>query len=332
MVSLALGLVLVVGVLSMYLTTKDTFRRHESLAHLQHSGRFALELMTREIREAGLTPCGSPLTANLLVSTTAASTPWWADTGSGFLRGGDSSGQGVVATGNSAADHAAGTDSLLVLRPSNDENFRATVLQHDAAARSMTVRAAAKPGARDIALACDDRSSALWQVDTVSGNPATLTYAASPLNCAVALGSVDTRCGSPVDKTFPAGAQVVPWDPGLWYVGVNGSNQRALYRAEVIQPAVSASSQALVTRGVEKVPAVHDLQIDYLTRDRSQGGALAAQWRRAADLAGNWANPAFEVAAVRITLTLRGEAPPGASQPVLERQLRTVVALRSPGP
>ena len=31
--------------------------------------------MTREIREAGLNPCGSPLTANLLVSGTAAPSP-----------------------------------------------------------------------------------------------------------------------------------------------------------------------------------------------------------------------------------------------------------------
>lgn len=328
MVSLALGLVLVGGVLSMFVASRETFRHHESLARLQESGRFALELMAREIREAGMTPCGSPITANLLVSP-AAATAWWADTASGFLRGGDGSGQGVQATGTSAADHVQGTDSLLVLRTSNDENAWSTLEEHAPAGHSLTLRTAGLLRARDIALLCDDRSSALWQVDTVSANAITLTYAHSPLNCATALGSVDTGCQSPVDKTFTTGARVVAWDPGLWYVGHTGSGQRSLYRAQAIQPAANASSQDLVTRGVEVLPGVHDLQVEYLTRDRNNGGALHSAWRTATDLAGRWADPAFEVAAVRLTLTLRGEAAAGAPP---QRTMRAVVALRSREP
>lgn len=332
MVSLALGLVLVTGVLSLYRSTHLTFRNHESLARLQESGRFALELMTREIREAGLTPCGSPLTANLLVSPAGAATPWWADTAAGFLRGGESSSQGLVATGNAAGDHVANTDSLLLLRTASDENTLTTVLMHDVATQTLTLRAPMPIRARDIVVMCDDRSSALWQVDTANANPATLTYTAAPLNCATALGRVDARCQSAVDKTFMEGAFVAPWDPGLWYVGNNSSGQPSLYRAEVVQPAAGAASPALITRGVEKVPGVYDLQIDYLTRDRANGGALAAQWETANVLAANWADPKLEVAAVRITLSVEGEPPPGANAPRIQRQFRTVVALRNREP
>ncbi len=332
MVSLALGLVLVGGVFSLYRSTHLTFRSHESLARLQESGRFALELITREIREAGLTPCGSPLTANLLVSSGATPTAWWADTAAGFLRGGEGSGQGVVTTGNTAGDHVDTTDSLLLLRTANDEDTLATVLTHDVASKTLTLRAPPRVGARDIVVMCDDRSSALWQVNTASANPATLTYAATGLNCGTALGRVDAQCQSAVDKTFAAGALVAPWDPGLWYVGNNSSGQRSLYRAEVVQPAAGAASPALVTRGVEKVPGVYDLQIDYLTRDRDNGGALAAQWQKADALVGRWADPKLEVAAVRITLTLRGEPLPGANAPTIDRQFRTVVALRNREP
>jgi len=331
MVSLALGLVLVGGVLSLYLSTHLTFRSHESLARLQESGRFALELITREIREAGLTPCGSPLTANLLVSTDATPTAWWADTAAGFLRGG-SDGQSVVTTSVSAGDHVDSTDSLLLLRTANDEDTLAKVLTHDVASKTLTLRAPPRVGARDIVVMCDDRSSALWQVDTASAKSATLTYAATGLNCGTALGRVDAKCQSAVDKTFAAGALVAPWDPGLWYVGNNSSGQRSLYRAEVVQPAAGAASPALITRGVEKVPGVYDLQIDYLTRDRDNGGALADQWQKAGVLAGKWADPKLEVAAVRITLTLRGEPLPGANASTIDRQFRTVVALRNREP
>ncbi len=332
MVSLALGLVLVGGVFSLYRSTHLTFRHHESLARLQESGRFALDLITREIREAGHTPCGSPLTANLLVSAPGTPMAWWADTAAGFLRGGESSSQGLVATGNAAGDHVANTDSLLVLRTANDEDGLATVLTHDVDTQTLTLRSPIRIGARDIVVLCDDRSSALWQVDTANANPATLTYAAAGLNCGTALGRVDAQCQSAVDKTFAAGALVAPWDPGLWYVGNNSSGQRSLYRAEVVQPAAGAASPALVTRGVEKVPGVHDLQIDYLTRNRANGGALAAQWETAAVLAAKWADPTLEVAAVRITLTLRGEPLPGANAPRIQRQFQTVVALRNREP
>jgi len=332
MVSLALGLVLVTGVLSLYRSTHLTFRNHESLARLQENGRFALELMTREIREAGLTPCGSPLTANLLVSRGATPTAWWADTAAGFLRGGEGSSQGVIPAGNTAGDYAANTDSLLLLRTANAEDALTTVLTHDVAAQTLTLRAPAPIRARDIVVLCDDRSSALWQVNTASANPATLTYAATGLNCGTAMGRVDAQCQSAVDKTFGAGAFVAPWDPGLWYVGNNGSGQRSLYRAEVIQPAAGAASPALITRGVEKVPGVYDLQIDYLTRDRANGGALAAHWEKAPVLAAKWADPTLEVAAVRITLTLQGEPLPGANAPGIQRQFRTLVALRNREP
>lgn len=332
MVSLALGLVLVTGVLSLYRSTHLTFRNHESLARLQENGRFALELMTREIREAGLTPCGSPLTANLLVSRGATPTAWWADTAAGFLRGGESSGQGVVATSKSAGDHVDGTDSLLLLRTTNDEDALTSVLTHDVATQTLTLRAPMPIRARDIVVMCDDRSSALWQVDTANANPATLTYAAKGLNCGTALGRVDAQCQSAVDKTFAAGALVAPWAPGLWYVGNNSSGQRSLYRAEAVQPAASAASPALITRGVEKVPGVYDLQIDYLTRDRANGGALAAQWKKADVLAAKWADPTLEVAAVRITLTLQGETLPGANALSIQRTFRSLVALRNREP
>ncbi len=328
MLSLVLGLVMVGAVLGAYLSTRETFQTQENLARLQESGRFALEMMAREIREAGLTPCGSPLTANVLVSGTASNTPWWADTAAGALRGEQGSVQTYTGLGSAAGNQAPGTHSLLILRPSNDENFLATVLGHDPARKTVDIQASALMGPRGIALLCDSGSAALWQVDTVTSaqrNRAQLSYAASPLNCSTSLGRVDATCQSPVDKTFAAGALLVPWDPGLWYVGLNGSGQASLYRAEVVPPSAGAGTPAMVTRGVEKMPGVEGLTIDYLTRDRNQGGALATAWVQASTLAGKWADPTLEVAAVRIKLTLTA----GSGNQQIRRDMQTVVGLRN---
>lgn len=326
MVSLLLGLVVLGGVLTLYVSSQETFRTHEDMARIQENARFALDQLAREIREAGLTPCGSPLTANVLVNASGTGTPWWSDTAAGFLRGGEANGQGVVATGSAVADHAQGTDSLLVLRPTSDEGQVTRVAGHDTAVRQVSVLAPTRVSARDIVLMCDSGSSALWQVDAVNTPVGQLGYDASPLNCSSALGQVGPRCDSPADKTFPAGALLMPWDPGLWYVGEQGNGQRALYRARVIQPAAGASSANLVTQRVERIPGVSDFQIEYLTRNRENAGELAQGWVDATRLTNQWADPTKEVIAVRLAITLSSEAGRGG---VMQRTFRSVVALRN---
>lgn len=332
LVAMVLGLVVVGGVLGIYLSSRQTFRTQESLARLQEGGRFALELIAREIREAGLTPCGSPLTANVLAAPAGQATAWWADTATGFLRGGNSSGQGIVATGSAAANHAAGTDSLLILRPSSDQGLLATVQTHDAVNLRVTLATPSPVDGREIVLMCDSGSSALWQVDTVNARTRELAYSNSPLNCSTALGKVGPACDAPIDKSFAAGSLLAPWAPALWYVGVGADGKRALYRAGITRPSANSNSTAFVLDPEERIPGVHDLQIDYLTRDRDSGGLLANRWVDAAALAGRWNDRATEVAAVRLTLTLRSEAPTGSDGAHLERVFRSVVALRNREP
>jgi len=325
MISLVLGLVLIGGVLGLYLSSRETFRTNESLARVQENGRLALELITREIREAGSTPCGSPLTANVLVSTNATPTVWWANTAAGFLRGGEgaTSGQGVV-------NPNANTDSLMILRSESEETFLASVITHDATANRLTVRTSVPMTGGDSVLLCDGNSSALWQVATVTvtQNPpqAQLTYGTPPtqvldrgkppivsMNCSTALGSVNGQCAATQDKTFPPGALLTQWTPGLWFIAdIDG--QSALFRHD------GASRE-------EKVRGVENMQIDYLTRD--QAGVLATGWVNAANFLGGWANPASEVVAVRITLTLISDVAQAAGADPVRRTFQSVTSVRN---
>ena len=59
MVALTLGLVLMGGVLQIFLSNKQTYRMQEAHARLQENGRFAMEKISRDIREAGYWGCAS---------------------------------------------------------------------------------------------------------------------------------------------------------------------------------------------------------------------------------------------------------------------------------
>lgn len=53
MVAITLGLVLTAGMVQLFNSTKVTFNTNEALARVQENGRFAMERLKREIREAG---------------------------------------------------------------------------------------------------------------------------------------------------------------------------------------------------------------------------------------------------------------------------------------
>ena len=52
MVAMVLSLLLILGVLQIFLSSKNTYTTNQGLSELQESGRFALDLMARDIRNA----------------------------------------------------------------------------------------------------------------------------------------------------------------------------------------------------------------------------------------------------------------------------------------
>ncbi len=59
MVALALGLLLTAGILQVFVGSKETFEFQRELARIQENGRFAMEFLTRDIRQADYWGCHS---------------------------------------------------------------------------------------------------------------------------------------------------------------------------------------------------------------------------------------------------------------------------------
>ncbi|WP_019625999.1 PilW family protein [Thioalkalivibrio sp. ALJT] len=61
MVAMLIGLLLIGGTISIFISTQQTYRTQEAMSRVQESGRFAIERIARDAREAGYLGCpGTP--------------------------------------------------------------------------------------------------------------------------------------------------------------------------------------------------------------------------------------------------------------------------------
>lgn len=79
MVALALGLVVVGAAAMLFSGTIVAGHTSDNLSRMAESVRTSYDLMVREVREAGASPCDAQvLTANVLTQAQGAAPAWWA--------------------------------------------------------------------------------------------------------------------------------------------------------------------------------------------------------------------------------------------------------------
>jgi type IV pilus assembly protein PilW len=317
MVSMVLGLLLVLGVVSVYVTNQQAARTNEGLARLQEGGRIAFELLSRELRQAGGNPCGARLIANVLVNPTAN---WYTDFAAGPVRGfeGNVAAADIVPTGSAVGERVLNTDAVLVM--SANTNDAATVVTHNPTAASFelsTINHGIADG--EVVMVCDNQSAAITQITSAqSGTNTTIVHNTGeevPGNCTKGLGypTLCTTNGTP--KTFTEGSVISRLNPGFWYIGNNPRGGRSLYRAGRI-------SREEITDGVT------DMQLRYLTRNATSG-VLANNWVEASAIT-NWSDGGTDLpVAMRIHLSLVSLQAVGTDQQSLRREQVYAVTLRN---
>lgn len=315
MVSMVLGLILIGGVLSIFLSNQQAFRTNEGLARVQENARISFELMAREIREAGGNPCGARVVGNVVNDNT---TTWSLNWGAGTLIGTPGTEDlDMVATGTASTQRVTATDAILVMGASVGPSVRLT--SHTTATAAIEVSASTHTiGTTDFVLICDGASAAITQATSVDGSTVFHVSGDSTLpgNCSQGLG-YPTSCASSTgtSKQFQPGGFVAELSTGVWYVGNNDRGGTSLFRR-------SAVTTDEIAEGVT------DMQIEYLLRTVASG-ALDSDWVDASSVT-DWTPAALkEVVAVRLSLTLETNDSVGSDQQTLKRQLIHVVNLRN---
>ncbi|MGC9456384.1 MAG: PilW family protein [Halothiobacillaceae bacterium] len=124
MIALVLGLIIVAGVIQLFLSSKQAYRLQESMSRVQETGRYALEVMSRDIRQAGYKGgCGRDVPVNIILDETDSSyEPLALDLNQPIVgwdgEAGDISGQ--------LSDYVPGTDVVIVKHAATDANVSAS--------------------------------------------------------------------------------------------------------------------------------------------------------------------------------------------------------------
>lgn len=313
MIALVLGLMVIGGALSVFISNKQLYRSNNALSQIQENSRIAFELLARDLRQAGLTGCGNTSrVANVLNSP---SSNWWSDF-STPLRGynGNQTDPAVV-TGTGTAQRVAGTDSVKVMGLADSG---LSVDDHQPTSAQFKINeSTAELASGDIIIVCDPDHATITQITNYNSSNVTLVHntgTGSPGNCSKGLGfpsDCTTTNGNLYE--FGANAQLAKMAAVTWYIGNNPQGGRSLY-----QMALRNNAGLPGTAAQEMVRNVTDMQIQY----HLPGGSTYLD----ADAITDWST----IAAARITLQLRGvERNTGTNSQPISRQLDTTIALRN---
>lgn len=320
MVALVLGLLILAGVISIFLSNRQAFRTSEQLARIQENARTAFELMSRSVREAGGVPCGSNMpVANVLNN---AATQWWSNWGDGIRGYHGKTAMPASSFGTSPGDRVEGAtdaetpDAVIVHYGFGEPAV--TVVEHQPTAAQFKVNTNAHGLTDDeIVMVCDFHHATIFQVTNANSANDTIVHntggTAQPGNCSKGLG-YPTDCSSVNGNkyTFQNGGTIVRLRAEAWYIGVNDRGGRSLYRVRMEKGTVQKE---------EIAEGVRDMKIVYLV---NAGGALANEYVTANKVA-DWT----QVVAARFTLTLESGEKVGTDGQTLRRQLMHVVSLRN---
>jgi type IV pilus assembly protein PilW len=233
MVALVLSMVLMTGMISVFTANKRTFQLQDALARLQENGRFAVHLMTRDIRNAGYWGCGSltPRVTNTL--SQASSYPFsYSNAVDGFEAGASS---WSPALDNSIVNALAGSD-VFTVRPSEGGGGR--VVQHNSSTAPLSVVAHAGLAIGQIAMVSDCEDAAIFQITDVN----------------VSGGSTNIVHGVSLGKKFTNG-EVVGLATRTYYVRSGASGVPSLWRIE------DGTAQEIV-EGVEQLQILYGVDTD----------------------------------------------------------------------
>jgi type IV pilus assembly protein PilW len=268
MIAITLSLILTVAVGFLYVGTKQTYRSQESLSRLQENARYALEVISRDVRMAGYRGCAGSTNpfANTLNTPTAY--PWnFAVPIQGFESTGASTWSPALDA--SITSPLGGSDVITVRSVQSDG---VPVVAHASPTGDITVNAGSGLQQWEVALAASCTNSAVFQITNVPGT--TVSHAATgaaPGNATANLGAIYT------------GGEVIPISTKTYYLRSNPAGRPALYRIEANNAAE------------ELVENVAGMQIAY---GEDTNGDSAIDAYNNANAVGNWGN----VLSVRISL------------------------------
>jgi len=229
MVALAIGLLVTVAMLKVYVDASRMYRFNEGLARVQENGRFALEFIRRDARVAGFWGCYSDAALSNGISATSDA---YINVAAGHITG--TSDDGLNSADSITFRSATGSGSLVTAGMSGT-------------GAGVTVESAGALSSGAAVLISDCENGDLFQVTGISGT--TLAHAAG----------ADANASPNLSKAYAAGARVYEARQVTFCIAAGADpTQPALRR--LINP---TAGQNCATDGNELLEGIENMQIVY---------------------------------------------------------------------
>lgn len=291
MIAITLSLLLIAGILQIFLSTRATFRMQDGLARVQESGRFAVQMMSRDIRMAGYAGCGR--LDNINLNVIANNPPAFVGLQSALI-GIDT----LTGWAGAPPNWINSTDALIVQRAS-EGNIR---LVGNLAVRNANIQVDSNPygfQANDLLLVSDCQDADLFRATNIGAGGGVVAIAHAN----------NANTTNNLSKLYQDDATVMAFLSQTYYIGTNPDGEPALFLISNGNPAQ------------ELVDGIQDMQITYgvdTNSDRMvdayQEASAVANWAQvmsariavlaqsAGNVQGNTVNLTYDLAGTNVTI------------------------------
>jgi len=287
MVAMTIGMIVLAGVAYLYVESRQSFRSMDNLSRMQESARYALEIISRDIRMAGYRGCAS--SSGEFHNTLNKS----GESAYNFglpINGYDADGAGWApalpadAGGLSGLNILAGTDAI-ILRSAFGGGVTVTKEPGKTSADiKVTAPNDLEPG--DIVMVTNCKAASVLQITAPYGkgeeNVVHNTGAGSP-------GNADKDLG---EKYADTGGEIIKMQSKSYFIRTGASGMPALWQFDNYK-AAGGDNPAEIAEGVENMQILYGLD--------TTGDGIIENYVKA-DAVANWE----QVAAVRISLLVAG--------------------------
>lgn len=246
MISVALGLLITVGILQVFLASKDSHRMQKALSEVQEGGSYAVHFLKEDIRMAGYMGCASidSVSLNLRAEAPPSDVVFTADT---VLVGVDNH------VASNALGAAAGSDSITIRRGSvPSARLSASMASESANVQVELNQIAAVQG--DYLMISDCLSSDLFRASSVASS-----------NTVMAIGHADsTNSSANLSKPYGSEAEVFAFESVVYFIrdtGRTNAQGGAINGLFVQRRSLGSGGAAPVA--VELIEGVENMQLNY---------------------------------------------------------------------
>lgn len=286
MVAMAISLLLLSGVVAIFMSSRSSYETTDRLSRIQETGRFALDQIVGDVREAGFVGCARVPTYVSNALNSATDVKWnYTDAGlRGFQYSSPATYVPALTVGsaltNDAPSAVNGSDVLLVRRPKRDAVPLRLQADLGASTNALTVPNITTSGlaVNDIALIYSCEAQTYFQVTSFGGG--SIGHAASSAAAETATTSAGPgNATNDLSFSYRRNAEVVPMETVIYYI-----------RASTAGPAGSNSLWRRIGSNTpeELVEGVEQMQLRFGVDTTSDGIVDGAYVPASAGL--NWSN------------------------------------------